>query len=80
MAHTVDVRKRETVGRRLAAARALRGLSQSEAAKAIGHTQTHISKLENDRCERASIVTIAKLASIYGVSIDYLVNGTQAVA
>lgn len=71
-------RKQETMGRRLAAARALRGLSQTEAAEKAGFAQPYLSLLENDQAKSPPLNTIAKLASLYEVSIDYLVGGNAA--
>ena len=71
-------RKPETFGRRLAAARVILGLSQAEAAERAGFTQAYLSQLENDKSSSAPVNTVAKLAEVYGVSIDYLVNGEAA--
>ena len=71
-------RKRETMGRRLAAARALCGLSQAEAAERAGFAQPYLSLLENDKAASPSLNAVSKLAGIYGVSIDYLVRGEPA--
>ncbi|HEY4133524.1 MAG TPA: helix-turn-helix transcriptional regulator [Gemmatimonadaceae bacterium] len=71
-------RKPETMGRRLAAARTLRGLSQAEAAEQAGFAQPYLSLLENDKAVSPPLNTVAKLARIYGVTIDYLVTGTAA--
>lgn len=66
------------MGRRLAAARALLGLSQDEAAALAGTTQAYLSLLENDKALAPPLNTIAKLAECYGVSIDHLVKGDVA--
>jgi HTH-type transcriptional regulator, competence development regulator len=73
-------RKPETFGRRLAAARVILGLSQSEAAEKAGVSQAYLSQLENDKAVSGSINTVAKLAEVYGVTIDYLVNGSDVAA
>lgn len=78
MAQMETERKPETMGRRLAAARALRGLSQSEAAEMAGFAQPYLSRLEADKAISPPLNTVAKLAEIYGVSIDYLVGGEAA--
>lgn len=66
------------MGRRLAAARALKGLSQTEASGLAGFAQPYLSELENDKAERPPLDTVARLAEVYGVSIDYLVRGEAA--
>ncbi len=63
------------MGRRLASARALRGLSQEEAATSAGFAQSYLSRLENDNAPSPPLKNIAMLAELYGVSIDYLVRG-----
>jgi len=73
-------RKPETMGRRLAAQRALLGLSQLEAATRAGVSQPYVSQLENDDAVSPPLSTIAKLADVYGVSIDYLVKGRSDAA
>lgn len=78
MAHTDIERKPETMGRRLAAQRALRGISQTEAASKVGVAQAYLSQLENDKSAAPPVNTVARLAEFYGVSIDYLVNGVAA--
>ena len=70
--------KPATMGRRLAAHRALLDLSQTEAAERAGITQAYLSQLENDKAISPPLNTIAKLAEVYGVSIDYLVSGQAA--
>lgn len=72
-------KQEETMGRRLASVRALRGLSQEEAAAQAGVTQPYLSNLENDKAPSPPLYTVAKLAAFYGVSIDYLVKGEAAV-
>ncbi len=66
------------MGRRLAAARALCGLTQTEAAAQAGFAQAYLSLMENDKAASPSLNSVAKLAEIYGVTIDYLVNGDSA--
>lgn len=73
-------RKSETFGRRLAASRVLRDLSQSEAAEKAGVTQAYLSQLESADEIVGSLTTVAKLAGVYGVTLDYLVNGDVAAA
>lgn len=78
MATTEMARKPETMGRRLASARAFCDLSQEEAASRVGFAQSYLSRLEADKAQSPPINTIKKLAELYGVSIDYLVNGAAA--
>ncbi len=66
------------MGRRLAAARALLGLSQQEAAEKAGFTQPYLSLLENDNAISPPLNTVARLAEVYGVTLDYLVKGNVA--
>jgi transcriptional regulator with XRE-family HTH domain len=80
MTHPDIERKPETMGRRLAAARVLRGLSQDEAAKAAGFAQPYLSQLENDKAVSPPLNTVARLADLYDVTIDYLVHGDAADA
>lgn len=68
-------RKPETMGRRLASLRALRGLSQREVAERAECTQAYLSQLENDKAIVPPVQTIAKLAELYGATIDYVVRG-----
>ncbi len=62
---------RET-GRRLAALRRERGMSQSKAASALGVTQSCISQLENGR-RRISFAAAAKLAELYGAELSEMI-------
>jgi transcriptional regulator with XRE-family HTH domain len=78
MTHPTTERKPETMGRRLASRRALLGLSQTEAAEKAGFSQAYLSQLEADKAVSPPLNTITKLAELYGVSIDYLVNGVAA--
>jgi transcriptional regulator with XRE-family HTH domain len=72
------VRKRETIGRRIAAARALKGLSQTQAAELAGFTQPYLSLLENDKAPAPSLHAVSKLADVLEISLDYLVKGSAA--
>jgi transcriptional regulator with XRE-family HTH domain len=78
MAPSDSDRKPETFGRRLAASRVLLDLSQSEAAEKAGVTQAYLSQLESADDIVGSLTTVAKLADVYGVSLDYLVRGEAA--
>ena len=78
MTQTKAARKPETLGRRLASQRALHGLTQQEVADKVGTSQAYISVLENDQATAPPITTIQRLAELFGVTIDYLVNGVAA--
>ena len=67
----------ETMGRRLASLRALRGLGQAEAGAELGISQPHVSALELDQA-RPSIPLLIKLSEFYRTTIDYLVKGKAA--
>jgi transcriptional regulator with XRE-family HTH domain len=72
--------KPETMGRRLASIRVLRGLTQERAAEGAGLSQSYLSTLENDDAESPALPVISRLADLYGVSLDYLVKGDAAAA
>lgn len=76
MAHKTG-RSKESMGRRLASLRALRGWTQAEAAEKAGITQAYLSQLENDGALRPPLLTIAKLAEVYQTSLDYLAFGGE---
>lgn len=78
MTNKASTRKPETLGRRLASQRALLGMTQLEVAEKLGVSQATISYFETDQSDSPPINTIAKLAEIYGVTIDYLVKGAAA--
>jgi len=58
---------------RLKELREEKGLSQSELAQAIGYTQSHIAKWENNAHEPKSGALIA-LAKYFEVTADYLLG------
>ena len=64
----------ETMGRRLAALRTLKGWTQDTAAEKAGMSQSNLSKIECDASDPPTGV-VGRLAALYGVSIDYLVHG-----
>lgn len=66
------------MGRRLASLRALRGLTQSEAAERAGISQPALSLLERDIKTSPPLNTVIKLATLYETSLDYLANGRAA--
>lgn len=76
MTHPMD--RGETMGRRLAALRALRGWTQTEAAEKAGISQGYLSSIENDDAGRTPVGTVEKLASIYEATLDYVVRGVSS--
>lgn len=78
MAHTDgDGERVETMGRRLASLRVLNGWTQDDVAERVGSSQVQLSRLEMDLSMRPPIELLARLATLYGVTIDYLWNGTK---
>jgi transcriptional regulator with XRE-family HTH domain len=66
-------RKRDTLGVRLAAARAAAGISQYRLAQLAGVTKQTVSKVEKDETV-PSWVTVVLLAKALGVSCEQLVS------
>jgi len=66
--------KKEEISLRLKKSRELKGLSQREVSKLSGINNKTISGYENNVSE-PDLLTISKLASIYGVSTDWIING-----
>ena len=64
-------------GRRFAECRRGAGLKQVAAAKALGISQSTISCYETDRAEPTIDVAV-RMASLYGVSLDYLLGLTDS--
>jgi transcriptional regulator with XRE-family HTH domain len=64
-----------SVGRRI---RELRGFdtNQAEFAEAIGITQSHVSAIERGQKE-IGVVTLFKIARLYGKSIEWLLTGSD---
>ena len=63
-------------GKRLKEGRMKKGLTQAKVAETIGVDDTTLSKYENDRSEPDNI-TLNKLATLYGLSLDYLQGRTD---
>ena len=61
------------IGQRFAEARRNKGLSQEEAAEALGVTRARISGIENSDSLRSS--TIRRLCALYGISIEITGGG-----
>ena len=62
------------LGRRLAAARELRDLTQQELANRAGLTQATIARIEKGRKPGLRLDTIVAIAEALGVSLDALVG------
>jgi len=58
---------------RLKKARLEMGLSQKEAAKLLGRSQSYLSKLESGQ-RRIDIITLKRFAAIYKQNIDYFIK------
>src|SRR5690606_18524492 len=65
-----------TFGKRLKQARGRRGLTQNQVAEMLGIDFTTLSKYENDKSQ-PDHQTLRELASMYEVSIDWLLTGDR---
>ena len=65
-----------TIGERIKNLRKSKGYSQDSLAKLVNTTDKTISKWENNRLE-PNITSLNLLSNIFGISIDYLVNGVN---
>jgi len=74
----VDETKREEIAGRLRAAREQAGLSQGQVARILDYQRPTISEIEAGR-RKTSAEEIARLAEIYDVSIDWLINDKAAM-
>jgi transcriptional regulator with XRE-family HTH domain len=75
-----EVRDMEAVAVDTSRIRAERGrlkMSQTELAKRVGTTQTHISMIENGLRAEITPDTLGKIALSLGVSVDYLLGLTE---
>jgi len=59
---------------RLRKARLEMGLSQKEAAKMLGRSQSYLSKMESGQ-RRIDIISLKDFAAIYRKKIDYFLDG-----
>lgn len=66
-----------TLGNKIKALRLNIGLTQEKVAEKAGIPYATLIKIENDHIANPTIITIYKLASALGVSIDELVKGTE---
>jgi transcriptional regulator with XRE-family HTH domain len=69
-----DDSKRKQIASRLRAAREMAGLSQAQVAKILGLHRPSVSEIEAGR-RRVSGEELAKLAEVYSVDLDWLMNG-----
>lgn len=69
--HTADYRR---FLKRLQAARASAGLTQTEVAKRLGQPQSYVSKCENGE-RRVDVVELVAFARIYRQPLAYFVPG-----
>jgi transcriptional regulator with XRE-family HTH domain len=65
-----------TLGNRLATCRANLKLRQSDVAESLGLTNTQLSNFEQDYRE-PYIDTLIRLANFYGVSVEWMVTGSE---
>lgn len=65
----------ETMGRRIASRRVLRGFKQAELAPRVPCGVTWLSELENDRPENPSLAVISAIARELGTTETWLVHG-----
>ena len=68
---TLDLHK---LGRRIAAMRELRDMTQQELANRAGLTQAAIARIEKARKPRVQLATVVAIAEVLGVSVDYLIG------
>ena len=73
MAKTIYSKEHRNLVEKLKKARKEAGLDQIEAAKALGLTQSAISKIESGQ-RRIDIVQLKAFAKIYGKKIDYFIK------
>jgi len=66
----------DTVGRRVAWLRTLRGMSQGELAEKIGRTRGYVGQLETDRT-KPSVEVLMALADVLETSTDFLLLRTD---
>jgi transcriptional regulator with XRE-family HTH domain len=69
----------ETMGRRVASVRALRGWTQAQLAEQAGVALATIGYVETDRVDPTT-GTLSKIARALDVSLDWLAHGTQSEA
>lgn len=67
---------KEQIAERLRSAREDAGITQKEAADALGITLQAISSYER-AVTRIDVESLGVLCKLYGVSLDYIINGTN---
>lgn len=65
------------LGQKIKELRAKKNISQSELGDLVGVHYTHIGKYENNQ-QMPSTDTLKKIADVFEVSIDYLLNDTDS--
>ena len=73
MEKSIFTREHKAVVERLVKARKEAGLNQEEVAKALGKTQSYISKIESGQ-RRLDVVQLKELAEVYRKRIDYFIR------
>ena len=66
------------IGANIRLARVKKMMSQSELAKLLGVTQTHMSNLERGRCG-ITVTMLNQLTNLFDVETDSLLYGTPAI-
>jgi len=62
----------DSLGKRIKALRADRGMSQKDLAKMISTAQSHLSEIESDHVPRVSGYLVGRIALSLGTTSDYL--------
>lgn len=75
--HVDGIVDKQPIGRRLAELRRAAGLRQEDVAAAVGISRSHLAGMEK-RHDNPGRATVTALASFYGVSVDFLINGEGA--
>jgi len=67
------------IGVKIKKSRAESGLTQEQAAEALGISRQTISNWENEK-SYPDIISVLKMSDLYNVSLDYLLKGEQAMS
>jgi len=73
---TLGMRKPSGIGLRLREARTVAAVSARELDRLADTTEGHTSLIESGVVQNANAETLAKLAAVLGVSLDWLVTGS----
>jgi transcriptional regulator with XRE-family HTH domain len=65
------------IGRRIASRRALLGWTSAALAERAGISRVTLSRIETGRVGKASADTLARIAAVLGVSVDWLLFGDE---